>query len=114
MVSVGTTLGYDTRWTELLTIGPVGRLGNVSVVVTDAGFAKLPGTIDVAVLPIFAECISVVLTEQSELRRCIAGRRFARLLTNESELFAHESELLTNQPEILSDESELQPDIAEL
>lgn len=84
MVSVGTTLGHDTRWTELLTIGPVRRLGNVSVVVADAGFTKLAGTIDVAVLPVFAECIPVVLTKQSELRRCISGWRFARLLTDES------------------------------
>lgn len=61
MVSVGTTLGNDSRWTKLLSFGPIGRIGNVPVLVTNAGFTKLTGTINVPVLRVIPECITIVL-----------------------------------------------------
>lgn len=84
MVSVGTTLGNDSRWTKLLSIGPIRCVGNVSVLVTNAGFTELTGTINVSVLRVIPECISFVLAKQSKLRRRIPGWCLSRLLSNES------------------------------
>ncbi|KAL9705875.1 hypothetical protein quinque_009393 [Culex quinquefasciatus] len=104
----------DSRRTEFFTFGSIGCFGYVTVLVSDAGFAELTGTVNVTVLPLIPERIALVLAEQSQLRCGFPGRSFSRLLSDQSQLFADEPELLANQSEIFSNEPELQPDFAEL
>lgn len=114
MVTFGATQWHDSRWTKLLTVGTIRRIRLVTILVTHASISRLSGPIDVSILPVISNCISVLLTKQSKLCCCIARRRLSCVLSNEPQLFADQSKLLTHKSTVLTNKPELQPDVTQL